>query len=526
MFGIYLESGDYARSFDYAEQLYNIALNSGDINRISRALISLGRIYSAIEDYPHALDYYRRALPIGDRPNGQTRGNLELDMSEAFAWSHEFDSAWNYLNRYARRSDADSVIYRIHAGECFFQQGKFQQALNNFEWLMKNREWENSPRILLNLARTYLVLYNTKAAITYGKEGIQRALGTGTDQYIRDGYKILSDGYEQQGQTDSSNFYFRRYSLARDIVINAQTRGRMAALTYEQEIGRMKQENEIREMSLQKQLLIKNILLAGILLVLLFAFLLFRYLIMKRKAETRQRKILENEMQIQKLETEKAGIVLQQQKTDLEIKALRAQMNPHFIFNCLNSINRFIIGNEAVRAADYLTKFARLIRIVLEKSGIPMITLEEELQALKLYMDLEALRFELPFQYEINVTGLDTEELLVPSLIIQPFVENAIWHGFQAGQTKQGKIGIHFRIENDLLFCDIRDNGIGVSQAQAMSHMHRNHAKSFGIQFTRDRILLATHLESQQAVSLEELKDEEGNICGTRVQLVIPVSNA
>ena len=99
------------------------------------------------------------------------------------------------------------------------------------------------------------------------------------------------------------------------------------------------------------------------------------------------------------------------------MQALRAQMNPHFIFNCLNSINRFIIANNAAKAADHLTKFAKLIRIVLQQSGKPFIPIEDELFCLQLYMDLEALRFEIPFRYEINTDEINTSSVMIPSVI-------------------------------------------------------------------------------------------------------------
>ena len=207
----------------------------------------------------------------------------------------------------------------------------------------------------------------------------------------------------------------------------------------------------------------------------------------------------------------------------LEHKLLRSQMNPHFIFNCLNSINRFIISNEAAKAADYLTKFARLIRIVLEKSGVSLISLDEELKSMVLYMDLEALRFENPFCYEIHAEGIDTEDLLVPPLIIQPFVENAIWHGFQAAQKSRGLIQIYLQLENDRLHCDILDNGIGISRAQAMSQIHREHSKSFGIQFTKERLQLLCKPGTSSVVCAEDLKNADGEIIGTRVHIEIPV---
>ena len=131
------------------------------------------------------------------------------------------------------------------------------------------------------------------------------------------------------------------------------------------------------------------------------------------------------------------------------MQALRAQMNPHFIFNSLNSINRFILQNNKAQASEYLTKFSRLVRMILQNSQASYITLESELDALKLYLELEALRFDHRFAYKVNVSkDLDIEVLKVPPLIIQPYAENAIWHGLMHKEEK-GNLEIDILMEGD-----------------------------------------------------------------------------
>ncbi len=149
------------------------------------------------------------------------------------------------------------------------------------------------------------------------------------------------------------------------------------------------------------------VLVTAIGLISLFTALITRNNRLKRKQDKLKLLMTEANIQLEKQKREKEVTQLNQQKTALELQALRAQMNPHFIFNCLNSINRFIIKNDAAKAADYLTKFAKLIRIVLEQSGKSFVPLEDEISCLKLYMDLEALRFEKPFQYKIDLNGTD-----------------------------------------------------------------------------------------------------------------------
>ena len=379
-------------------------------------------------------------------------------------------------------------------------------------------------RTLLNMGKTYLILDHYENAIIYGRQGLDIALKSGVNQYARDGYKILSDAYNRQGLADSSNYYFRKYSIVKDAVLNNQAKGRFAAYHYEQRISLMNKEQEIQAVQIQKQTLMKNILVGSIIVLILFAFLFTRNIILQRRSEHRRRELAENELRIQKLESEKSRAELLNQQAELELKALRAQMNPHFIFNCLNSIDRFIISNDAEKAADYLTKFAKLIRIVLEKSGHSFIPLAEELECLKLYMDLEALRFENPFLYEINSDELDRESVRVPSLLIQPFVENAIWHGISAMQDRRGKIIISLRLVNEVLYCEISDDGIGMSGSAALKNKKQEHRKSLGIELTKNRLRLADYSQLENlGVGFEELKDAEGNISGTCVKLKIPV---
>ncbi|NJO90167.1 MAG: histidine kinase [Chloroflexia bacterium] len=147
------------------------------------------------------------------------------------------------------------------------------------------------------------------------------------------------------------------------------------------------------------------------------------------------------------------------------MQALRAQMNPHFIFNSLNSINNFILKNESEQASEFLTKFSRLVRQVLQNSRNKLVSLEDEFSALKLYIELEQVRFDNKFQYEIICDNyLDTNLVLIPPLLIQPYVENAIWHGLMHKETN-GSITVKVYQEEEKLFFIIADDGIGRKKA-------------------------------------------------------------
>jgi LytS/YehU family sensor histidine kinase len=203
------------------------------------------------------------------------------------------------------------------------------------------------------------------------------------------------------------------------------------------------------------------------------------------------------------------------------MQAMRAQMNPHFIFNCLSSINRFILKNETEAASDYLTKFSRLIRMVLTNSTKTFITLEDELDMLKLYLDMERLRFKDSFDYSITFTNsIDADNIFVPPLLLQPFVENAIWHGLMHKAEGQGKLEVALNIEDKILTCIIADNGVGREKAAAYKSKSAEKQKSMGLTITAKRLsLLNKDLGEQTSFKFEDIRDEEGKPAGTRVIL-------
>ena len=227
-------------------------------------------------------------------------------------------------------------------------------------------------------------------------------------------------------------------------------------------------------------------------------------------------------------EKEKARETLlqtQQKMADVEMQALRAQMNPHFIFNCLNSINRYIVKSDQATASLYLTKFAKLIRLILDNSNSKNVILSNELEALKLYIDMEALRFEKKFSYEIRVDdNVATDSLEVPPLIIQPYVENAIWHGLLHKQTV-GHLKIHISLpDSSMLQCVIEDNGIGRAKAKELKSKSAITKKSLGMKLTENRLaLLNKHAELNASVEIIDLVEENDAPLGTRVILKMPV---
>ncbi|MBP8033078.1 MAG: histidine kinase [Bacteroidia bacterium] len=207
-----------------------------------------------------------------------------------------------------------------------------------------------------------------------------------------------------------------------------------------------------------------------------------------------------------------------------ELKALRAQMNPHFVFNSLNSIQHYILNNKGDEAAKYLNKFAKLIRIILNNSEKPTVTINEDIEALKLYLELERMRFENKFDYKINIDeSIDGDYDEIPPMLIQPYLENAILHGINPKEGT-GQISISIKVVSQFIKISISDDGIGREKSKAIQSLQpAARHKSLGMKITKDRVrILNTLHQSNLNVNIIDLYNDKKEPIGTQVDLFIP----
>lgn len=214
---------------------------------------------------------------------------------------------------------------------------------------------------------------------------------------------------------------------------------------------------------------------------------------------------------------EKAEI--RQQILEHQMLAMRAQMNPHFMFNAINGIQRYILENKSESAYKYLSKFSKLIREILQNSNQNLIPVEKEVSNVKLYVELEQLRFDKAFDFHLSIDPkIDTETVLIPGMLIQPFVENAIWHGLMPlDKGKQGVINTSVNIENDEIIITIEDNGIGRVKSQSNKNLETH--KSMGIDISLQRIKL---IDERSSIEYIDKYDEDNNPTGTIVKINLP----
>lgn len=204
---------------------------------------------------------------------------------------------------------------------------------------------------------------------------------------------------------------------------------------------------------------------------------------------------------------------------ETEMNALRAQMNPHFMFNALNSIQKFILHNETKQASQYLTRFSRLIRLILEQSKSNLIQLQDEIELLNIYTDLEKMRFKQSFDFNVEYHNIDPFQVQIPPMIIQPIIENAIWHGL-LHKNEKGEVKLSFNTtDKKTLTIEILDNGIGRKAAMELKSKNANKDRSFGISIIKDRLMgLNNEQYNIQFIDLEE----NGIALGTLVRIQLP----
>lgn len=541
MFSIYRQSGDYEKGFLYAQQKYEMAVKAKNQIWIYSSLYHLAQVFALVGDYPNALAYFHKCRQMDDE---ETRKWLvasdndvwfKMEFTEVFSHLGRFDSAWHYYRLFRPEKEVYKRVWWVSTGECYLLQKEYRKALQNLQLGLAGHRKLNDQnevmRALLDIGKAYLGLNNHSAALKYGREGLQIAVQTKARQYTMDGYQILSAVFDRLHQSDSANFYFRQYAQMKEEVLNDQVKAKFAAYTYEQKIALLgkeklihQQQVRIQQQQLKQKSLITEMLIGGIIAILLLGVIVMRNNLLKRKNEAHRREMAENDLRLQKLESEKAKAELLHQKAALEMQALRTQMNPHFIFNSLNSINRFILQNNRLRASEYLTKFSRLIRMILQNSQCPLISLESELEALNLYLELEALRFAYHFDYKVSTTDdLDVSVLKVPPLIIQPFVENAIWHGLMH-KEETGQLDVEIWQEGKRLCCKVTDNGIGRKQSTSLKSKTATLHQSMGLEITAHRIaLIQSVMVKESPILINDLIDPEGKAAGTEVILQLPL---
>jgi hypothetical protein len=519
---LYAVKGNYDSSFYYSGKSLLVRQKMRDNVCIAASLANIGHLYKIVGDYDDALDFYRQGMQYANTHSinyyGPNWNYFDESIGSVFQLMKNADSSLFYLQK-AIQINPDNQMTRISIGETFLLTHQYDSALAIFlppiKDLKKGNDQEDLMRVLIDAAKAFEGKRNDVAALQYAREGLSVAQKANVKPYMIDGYQLLSEINNHLQKNDSIYFFMNRFILLKDSVANEQFLWRLTNYKKQadfknkvDQLTLLGQDNNVKEEKLKNASLLKWILITGLLIIAMASIFIYRSLSLKRKNE--------------KLKSDREQAILKQNAAELEMQALRAQMNPHFIFNCLSSINHFILKNETEAASDYLTKFSRLVRMVLNNSKKTFITIEDETDMLKLYLELERLRFRNSFDYSISFTNpIDIDNIFVPPLLLQPFVENAIWHGLMHKEG-QGRLEIELSIDDRTLICVITDNGIGRKNAAKFKSKSSEKQKSLGLHITRDRLaLLNKNIDQPSSFNFEDITDGEGNAAGTRVILKI-----
>lgn len=558
---IYRNKSNYKRAIQFHKKALEIATQIPNIDFRVSSLNMLGVAYRRMDEIRPALEYHKAALEIAESSKKQTEtnlrniavsynsiGNLYLTLKQGDLAAEQFQKALlierkvgnklglaiNYQNLggiFEDKNQLDSALvnYRKSLGyneeidsdlgrmicnnsiaQVLLKQNKPTEALklvlpsmntaeefgDNFyiAWTSKNIGW------------AYLELNELPEAKWHLERCIDVATKNNLRSHLAEAYGYLSLAYEKQGDYKNALINNRKKSEYEEQYLNKENQQYIAdlILKYDSEkkknqIDLLEKENELVNIKLGQN---RKLLIFTLILGLLTAVIL--YVLYRQYKIGNERKLLE-----------------------VEQKMMRSQMNPHFIFNSLNSIKLYIISNEKDKAVYYLNKFSKLIRTILANSKEKEITLADELTTMELYLNIENIRFSNKINYIVEVDEeIDTDSIKIPSLILQPFLENAIWHGLSLREGEK-KLAINVRNSaEDKVLIEIVDNGIGRKRSGEIKARKTLNQASVGIDLTAERLknfFKEKGMKGNYDIRFQDLHDANGVASGTKVILEIPI---
>lgn len=556
---IYRNISHYEKAMEAHQKAYDLSELINDIELEVQSLNMIGVVYRRMDVIKPALDYHKKALDIANKVEKPSKtlkasiavsqnsmGNIYMTLKQFDLAIKEFEKslviekelnnrlglAINYQNlgysdeakgelelalkNYKRSLDynnqIDSEVGRVicynSIGQVYIKQKKYTDAEVIIEEGLKKAININDQFYIstsyINLGWAQMELDENTSAEENLKKGLTIAKNYSLKTAIADASYKLSELYNKTDDYKSAMFYYKNAIELEKTIFNERNMQYVSdiIIQYEneaknKEIKALSSENEIVKSKLERNQKIFWFTLLGLLII---AGIVIAY---NRNQQLKQEK----------------------QILTLEQDILRSQMNPHFIFNSLNSIKLYIINNEKENAVYYLNKFSKLIRKILIASTEKEMTLEDELDTMKLYMNIENIRFsnEIDFQIEVD-KSINTSNIRVPSLILQPFLENALWHGLS---SKENNKEITLKVTKpsaDFVTIIITDNGVGRKESGRINDNKILKRKSVGIAITRARLAnFSKGFDNDYKIDIEDLYDKNGVANGTRVIVNIPI---
>jgi len=519
--------------YQNSESQYNALLKNQNLSTIQKVETheGLGDVHAKLNQHVKALDQYKTALKLNKRTtNSNKNTSLNAKISSAFEATGETEKAEGYLFS-SQQADVSqnpqkTVIESQRAADFYSRNKNVDKEVQLRQETLKNLEDADleeivveedgvtltKPKAKLDLGNAYLKQKNYKEAIPILEESAAEAESTDDIETQKDAVQKLSEAYVSLGNDDKALSNYKKYVVLVDAIykqkeneINeavnlskdlSSKQNRITSLEKDRELSQSKlqlyqTENQLTIENYRRQKIIIYSLIFGVLLLLLSLFWMFR--------SNKQRRLANNL---------------------LSLKSLRTQMNPHFIFNALNSVNSFIAQNDERTANRYLTDFSALMRSVLENSEEDFIPLEKEVELLDLYLKLEHSRFKDKFDYEFLVDDAIKLNLFqIPPMLLQPYVENAVWHGLRYKKEK-GFLKVQLlKKDEETIQIEISDNGIGRKKSKALKTDYQKKKKSKGMENIKQRISILNKMYKDKVdVFIEDMYDDA---TGTKVILTL-----
>jgi len=503
---IYYEQSDPVRAMDRFHEALKVAEPMQDRSFEASLYNNIANIYSDLKHYDKALDHYNRLLTVSKELH-DTAQTVIASVNIASVYIEQQQLSLGIANLTEALPLARSIgnqrfemAIENNLGRALAKQGDDELALEHFNTCLHLAGQLGSDGIKANVLNSIgEILINRRQyaeAESRSKEALALAEKVGALEWQANAWQTLSKIHERQNQPSEALHAYKQFITLRDSAINDEKKTEIAR--NEMQFALEKQEAvAASEMSRQRAI---TYAIIGVALITMIAIVLGWRLYKRKRDSDEQKKLSEFEALV----------------ADTEMKALRAQMNPHFIFNSLNAIGNSIAQKDFATAAEYLNHFAKLVRQILEHSESKEIPLAADLAVLKGYIQLEAMRLKGKFTYAIDVAGdIDPENTLVPPLILQPLIENSIWHGILP-KKDTGHIGIRVQKDGDSLYYIVEDNGVGRAPVNGQTNTSK---RSMGIALTKARIAIAgTHQNKSSAILFDDLPN------GLAVTVKLPLS--
>lgn len=520
---IYTTKTVFSKAIDLLYKALALNEKNNDLEGIGDTYMHIGRVYHMQKLYDKAFDITNKAYVAYQKAN-YNPGILEIlyRLAQIKTDMHHYEEAMAFLNTSIRLSNElkikdhvkqDQILYACK-GYIAFQNGETDSVIY---YTKKSIDLAKSsknthllgPRYLL-ISRAYFKQKNYTEASLAANKGLDVANETKNLDLRWNFTKLLTQIYRAQNKLqlalDMQDLSITLYDSLKNESDKKHVLEQQLKYEFDKKalLEKTKHEKELDTIihNTEKSDLKKNI---GILILLIsvISISIIAYLIYKQQ---------------------KQHTIIEKQKSNLlKQKMLLSQMNPHFIFNSINSIQNYILQKKEIDAYSYLAKFSKLIRMVLNNSNKNQILLYEEIDLLKTYIEIEQLRFENTFDYILEIDDdINEQEFSIPPMLIQPFIENAIWHGIMnLKKERKGKLILKFGLSQGLLKITIEDNGIG--RLKSESYKTQNHP-SLALHLTEQRLSILHELTNKAGIkiSVNDLYDTNGNASGTKVEIYLP----